>query len=121
MTKRDDRQRDLETRLRARLAREADDIDVDTLRRLRSARHAALDQLDEPAGRVGYWLPAGAMAAAVALVAVVLVGRQDGVPPPPGELIAVADDLEIMVAGEDLELIEDLEFFEWLLPEGDSG
>ncbi len=120
MTKRDDRQRNLETRLRARLATEVDDIDDETLRRLRSARRAALDQLDEPEGRAGYWLPAGALAATVAVVAVVLVGRQGEVAPP-GDLVAVADDLEIMVAGEDLELIEDLEFFEWLEPEGDSG
>ena len=37
------------------------------MRRLRSARRAALDQLDEPEGRAGYWLPAGALAATVAM------------------------------------------------------
>ncbi len=123
MTKRDDRQRDFETRLRERLAHEVDDIDGEALRRLQSARRAALDKLDGPTSRAGYWLPAGAVAATVAVFAVVLIGRQGDVAQqaPPGELVARADDLEIMVAGEDLELIEDLEFFEWLDPEGDPG
>ena len=40
MTKRDDRRHDFETRLRARLAADVDDIDDVTLRRLRAGRHA---------------------------------------------------------------------------------
>lgn len=123
MTKRDDANRDLEDRLRTRLTAEVDSIDDATARRLRLARHAALEHIDPPGRRAAVWLPAGAVAATVALLAVAMLARQSGDPIPgvPGELSAQADDLELMVAGEDLELIEELEFFEWLEPAGDSG
>lgn len=86
--------------------------DGSTRSRLTQARHRALAELERPALR-GWrmrWLPAGAVVAA-ALVALVLVRFPDG---DIGLEAAAATDLEILLDAEDLELIEELEFYAWL-------
>ena len=72
-----------------------------------------------PAGRrpASGWVPA-LSAAAVGAVAVGLWLARDGRPPAP-DLAAVtaadsAADLELLLAGDNLEMLEDLEFYTWL-------
>lgn len=130
MTKRSDRERDFERRLRARMSERVDAVDEDTSQRLVSARRAALAQVKEREP-VSLWLPAGALAASVALIAVFATMRDEPVDGPgdrfamPGEeLIAESsqgEDLEMMYSDDDLELYEDLEFLQWLNADGDSG
>jgi len=86
--------------------------DGSTRSRLTQARHRALAELETSAGR-GWrrrWLPAGAVAAAM-LVALMLARFPDR----DVDLeTAVATDLEILLDAEDLDLIEELEFYAWL-------
>jgi len=116
----------------ARAARElmrgsAEYLDAATRSRLNRARQKALDELDT-ANRRGWsvmtrWVPAGA-ALATAVLAVSLWVGQPAVQPTGNDAAAVfaaADtlaedtiDLELLLADESLEMIEDLEFFAWL-------
>lgn len=127
MTGRHEPERDFETRLRARLAEQVEDIDEATREQLRVARRAALDQLVERTPAGPRWLAGGALAASLALIAVFAVVRDDQWPDVARSgngLIAAsaeADDLDLMYADEDLEMIEELEFLRWLDPNGDPG
>lgn len=91
-----------------------DSLDAATLSRLNRGRQAAL----AAAGRrpaVGWgWLPA---AGAVATVAIAVMLR-NGVGDVPAE--AAVSDFEILMAGEDLEMLEDLDFYRWLDEESDA-
>ena len=49
------------------------------------------------------------MAAAAAALLAVLVWQQQ-----PGDLPGVQEDWDILAGGEELELIEELEFYDWL-------
>ncbi len=93
--------------VRQQLDRQADALDELTLARLRAARARALEQVPGRARRRA-WLPAAGMAVAAALVAAVLLW------PSAPRLPAGADDLDLLAAGEDLELSEELEFYDWL-------
>ena len=105
-----------------RHAREAFDasvarLDAATRARLRDARRAAIDELESrrrPAWQG--WAPV-AVAASAALLAV-LLWRTPAESPQPvaGPVFAeTMDALEMVAAGEDLDLvIEDLEFYAWL-------
>ncbi len=104
MTERDE-QRFVE-QVRQRLDEQADGLDELTLARLRAARARALEQHGRSSARS--WWPAIGMAAAVALVAAVMLW------PSAPHLPAAADDWELLAAGDELELIEDIEFYDWL-------
>ncbi len=111
-----------ERRLQARLEADAQELDEATRERLRSARLRALAQLDETPRRAARWrLPAGAVAASLALLAVLVVVRDDDAPDVAPAVVADVDDLELLYADEDLELLEELEFFRWLDANGDRG
>ena len=84
-----------------------------TRSRLNQARNRAMAELDAPrAGWASAWLPAGAATAAAAVLLALLLDRL------PGSDTAltptVATDLEILLETDDLELIEELEFYAWL-------
>ncbi len=88
------------------LDRHADDLDELTSARLQAIRRRALDENKRPA--LG-WLPLGGLAtAAVALLAVAIwtfaPPVTDGLP----------GDPELLAQAEDLELIEELDFYVWL-------
>jgi len=92
--------------VRQHLHRHAHNLDELTSARLGAIRKRALDEETRPV--IG-WLPVGGLAtAAVALLAVAIwaIAPQapDGVP----------GDLELLAQVEDLELIEELEFYVWL-------
>lgn len=88
-------------------------LDAATLSRLNQARHVALDSLHDarPAAPWLRWLPATGVAA-VALVTV-MVMRGPGTPQMPVVADRVAD-FELLLDGESLEMLEDLEFYSWL-------
>lgn len=122
---------DLESRDEAleRRAREAFDasvagLDDDTLARLRAARRAAVAAREErqrPAWQG--WVPV-AMAASAALVAVLLwrAPGESSQPVADSGSTPAMDALEVVAAGDDLDLVaEDLEFYAWLEQAGFDG
>ena len=115
MTNHDSEHRDLLADSKRLFDASVDGIDAATAGRLRAARRCAL----EPAGRSSWvaplrlWLPT---AAAAALLAVWLVpGQEYGTPTPERDFATVAaTDLEILLAEEELEMLAEFEFYEWL-------
>jgi negative regulator of sigma E activity len=78
--------------------------------RLRQARHAALAQVQpRPAFWARQWVPAVGVAAA-AVLAILVWPHAPSVQPPDEAL----NDLEIVLAGENLDLLENLDFYEWV-------
>lgn len=91
-------------------------LDADTLRDLRLARHKALESLHRPR-RI--WQPLGlaAVAATVAIMVVSLQVMQTKTPvTAPG-----MDDIALLSAGDELELYENLDFYQWLELEQHNG
>ncbi len=103
----------------------AEHLDAATRSRLTRARHEALAEMGQ--GRrarvFSQWAPVGMVAATAVLAALLWIGEP--VPPGPGPDVAtviadrdlapdVATDLDLLLAEESLEMIEDLEFFTWL-------
>ncbi|MEM1263669.1 MAG: hypothetical protein AAGH76_14810 [Pseudomonadota bacterium] len=106
----------LSRQLREAIDERAESLDGATLSQLNQARQRALDELDRTAGvRIGYLPLAGATAAAV-VVAVVVAARVNIGSDVSGEQLLVADapvdGFELLLAGEDFELIENQEFFD---------
>ena len=87
----------------------ASNLDADTLRELRLARSKAIETLQRPRQ---FWQPVGAVAltATIAAVAVSLQLRLTEVAAP----IQPVEDIQLLSASEDLELYEELEFYQWL-------
>jgi hypothetical protein len=117
----DEENRDFETRLQHLLREEAESLDARTRSRLTRARHRAIAALaDEPAWRLGMWLPAGTAAAAVLAVALWFAAMESperGV----GTAAATLEDLDILTAEDSLDLIENWEFYRWIEDEPDVG
>lgn len=116
-------------RIRRRLDEDVDRLDGATLSRLEQARRRALAVLAQPrrprwpmtwlARRpAGDWLvPAGAFASVVTIaVALTFMVAEPG-----NGLAREVDDLELLTAGEELELYENLEFYQWLQDREQTG
>jgi hypothetical protein len=84
-----------------------DALDPAIRRRLREARHAALEQLGP---RRSLWQPVAAFAIAASLVAAVLwwPGSQTALP------ATALQDVDVIAIDDSLQLYEELEFYEWL-------
>jgi hypothetical protein len=88
--------------------------------RLTQARHAAVEEARRSRALRQWlaWVPAGALAAALVIAVVMLTGQpaqQDfPVAVVPGAEQSAMDDLELLAGNESFELLEDLEFYEWL-------
>lgn len=112
MSDHDDR---FEARARAVFDEGVERIDGGTRSRLTQARYAAVAELGRQVTWRSPWLPTAAVAA-VSVLAVAL-WLHPGVPgDAPSSLSAAAlvDDLELLAAGDDLDLLqEDLEFYAW--------
>jgi len=82
-------------------------LDPAIRRRLREARHTALEQL---APRRRFWQPVAAFAVAASLVAAVLwwPGSSTMLP------AAAVQDVDVIASDDSLQLYEELEFYEWL-------
>ena len=91
-------------------------LDADTLRDLRLARHKALESLHKPRR---FWQPVGlaALAATVAIVVVSLQVMQTKTPvTTPG-----MEDMALLSTGDELDLYENLDFYQWLELEQHNG
>ncbi len=101
----------LESRSKALFDASVHDLDASVRTRLRQARHAASAQMPRRSRPV--WLvPALTSVAAAVLIALVLprLDRQH----PLTESFAATEDMTLLMNDENLELIEDIEFYAWL-------
>ena len=112
-------------RLGQRLRDSADEFDAQTRSRLNQARQAALKEIRPRSAWRGAPALAGLATAAVAIIAVSLWQPATQTPQslvPPGIEEA---DLELLMAEESLDMLEDLEFYTWLataqLDNGSAG
>jgi hypothetical protein len=119
MSERQDDARDeaLERRARELFDASVDALDAGTRSRLARARHAAIAGLESrrrPAWQ--WWVPA-AVAASAALVAVLVWRAPEDAAPAVAQSVNgdAVDALELVAAGDDLDLVaEDLAFYAWL-------
>ncbi len=116
---------DIENQARAAFDASVEQIDAATRSRLTQARHAALAELERPGTRLASWIPAAAMAAAAVLAVALWLGpRGPGQPVLPGLAAQAVEDLELISAGEDLDMLgEEPEFYAWatgLVASGDE-
>jgi hypothetical protein len=97
------------------LRRGADGIDAATASRLTRARHAALASRAGTAAPALRWLPVLSTAAVGALaVGLWLAREQPAGEPAAAPVLETAADLDLLLAGDNLEMLEDLEFYAWL-------
>lgn len=88
--------------------------------RLTQARHAAVEEARRSRVLRQWlaWAPAGALAAALVIAVVTLTGQPAKQEFPaaaaPGAEHSAMDDLELLAGSESFELLEDLEFYDWL-------
>lgn len=103
----------LQDQLRHALDERAASLDGGTRSRLNRARQAALDAAAEP-GRRGLrsWPGLATASAAAAILAVLLWPRLEAPAVPPDELLAAT--FELIEVDEDIELVEEPEFYQWL-------
>ncbi|MEX0976925.1 MAG: hypothetical protein WDZ50_07505 [Woeseia sp.] len=94
-------------------------LDAATLSRLNRSRQAALTEL---AGRTAVrrwhrWIPAAAVATAAAFTVLMLNDPSviDAIPS-----YDAAADFEVIMAGENLEMLEELEFYRWLYADAET-
>ena len=96
---------------------QGDNLDAATRSRLNQARQRALDEGLRPRARRWQW-PALALSCACGVVLVLGLGLRTAAPVIEAEPLLAAPmsepEYEMLVAGEDLELIENLEFYAWL-------
>jgi hypothetical protein len=91
-------------------------LDARTRSRLNQGRQQALAALESRSALWSRWLPAG-VAAAVAMVALVMWngGEQPGAFDAPDFAVStMASDFEILLDEDELEMLEDLEFYSWI-------
>lgn len=99
----------------------ADQLDPQTRARLAQIRHQAIQAAaDRTSGRrvqrtARWWVPAGGVAVAAAIVFAVILGPETALTPEqqPASM-AVLEDINILTDSEEIEFYRDLEFYEWL-------
>lgn len=113
---------DFEDKARALFEDSVERLDASTRSKLTQARNRALEEVNAGARRRRWiWAPVGG-AALVAVVAVVMVssgGLRSG-----NESGAMAlEDIDIVADSENLDMLEDVEFYQWLddAPDPHSG
>ncbi len=110
-------------RIRRRLDESVAELDEATLSRLAQARQRALSAEPGHSRRARRWIrslavrpasdwlvPAGALASVVATVLALALTVSE----PENGLARQVEDLDLLSAGEELELYENLEFYQWL-------
>lgn len=124
MAERDDRR--LEDRARELYQRQQDQLEPAVRRRLSEARRQALAAAARRSGprlSLPVLVPAGAAAAVVAGL-MIMLSRQPAPEEDYTQLAAAdpqADDMEILLGHEELELLDDLDFYLWLDDEPEIG
>jgi hypothetical protein len=99
-----------------RLRRSAEDIDAATASRLNRVRQAALAEMPGRR-RGGPWLVPALSTAAVTALAIGLWLTRDpgpGLRPDAPVAVEAAGDMDLLLAADSLEMLEDLEFYAWL-------
>jgi hypothetical protein len=91
------------------------DLGSDTLRDLRLARSKALAELH---GRRRFWQPVGLAALAAGLALVVSLQL---IQPNLAVNAPAVEDMNLLSAGDELDLYENLEFYQWLSLEQQNG
>jgi hypothetical protein len=111
------REREIARRARQLFAQNVAGLDGPTRSRLAQARTAAVESVSRrrlpPLGRPASIAFAGA--AATALVAAAIVWQMPEQAAAPAVDLAVLDEWELLLEGENFELLEELEFYAWLL------
>ena len=89
-------------------------IDAGTLSKLNQRRQAALDEARAAPSTAAWsrWLPASGVAAAAVIAFVVMQGPNGVELPEANETAAI--DFELLLGDDDLDMIEELEFYSWL-------
>lgn len=116
-------------RIRERLDADVDSLDAAALAHLEQARRHAVAAAGRP-GRPRLWtarpggrapsdwlVPAGAFASVVAAAVALSILVED----PGNGLAREVEDLEMLTAGEEIELYENLEFYQWLQDRESTG
>jgi ferric-dicitrate binding protein FerR (iron transport regulator) len=109
-------QQDFVQRVKSVLDEHETQLDAKTLRDLRLARSRALESLHKPR-RI--WQPL-ALAALAATVVVVVVSLQIMQPKAPSTAPGI-EDMAVLSAGDELDLYENLDFYQWLELEKHNG
>jgi hypothetical protein len=113
---------DFERRSREVLNEGAEALAADVRSRLTQARFKAVEEARKPATPAAWTrslLPAGGLAAAVAVVLLAWNGLRPSVEGPPDD-VGRSDALEIVAMADDYDLLEnDVEFYQWLDSEPD--
>ena len=114
-------QNKLEQRTREVFAREVAGLDAATRSKLNRARQRALSELERPSFALLRRPLPQAAAAAVALAAIgtFVVMRGGSLPGEAVPDIAAAADIEILLAEDDMEFLEEIEFYAWLESQGE--
>ena len=102
---------EFEKRSKAVFDDSVENLPGDIRSRLTQARHQALAEAGGRGLSRRAWIPAAAVAGAAALTAVIVVpqiNRSQRTEP------FASDDVALLLNGEDLALIEDIEFYAWL-------
>lgn len=101
-----------EDRAREHLNRAADGLDAHIRSRLTQARHAAVEEARNPRSAFAWrtWMPVGGVAAAALAVLVWSGGLRQGEVSSPTPF----DDVDIIATDENLEMVEDVEFYAWM-------
>lgn len=108
-------QNDFLNQVRELLDESTTSMDAQTASRLNRARQQALDQGLKPRARWVWPSLALATAASLTLALSLALHMPDTAPLPPAAAAAdLSQDLELLAGSEDLELIENLEFYAWL-------
>jgi hypothetical protein len=116
MSAHDDKGEGFERRARELLDESTERLEGRIRSRLTQARSAAVDEARKPRLGVAWraWIPAGALAGAAALAVFLWSGAPHSPGAPALAVHSSLDDLDIMVTNESFELLEDLEFYEWV-------
>lgn len=114
----DNADRTFERRAKAAFDESVAALDAQTRSHLTQARHAALSRIEpEPAARKWrLWVPAtGLAAAALAAVGVALFKLNDDKQLPAGTRHGASlEDMDLLAADDDMDIMEDLDFYSWL-------
>lgn len=115
---------EFETRAKALFDEGVEGMDAHTRSRLTQARHAAvaaLAQRREPFIR-RWWLPAAGLATAASVAVIVMLNLNSAANQQQLAAASLAvEDIDILSGAENIELLEDMEFYAWLESESDQS